>query len=308
MSRVSISREKDRYSTVIKALEFIYEDVESSIKGKKKILIKPNFVNDNAPLCATHVDTTRAVIDFIQQYSPKEMIIAEGSAQSATRGYKNYNYLQLKDDYGIELIDLDDDDYDEVEIFTRKKGYGFGTTHVRVSKTVIEADYRISLAVLKTHDTVIITLSLKNMVMGSVLDKGRMHQGYEAINLNLYKIAKLIPVHLAVIDGWRGMEGNGPVSGTVVDSRVAIASTDFVAADAVAAKLMGFNPSEIGYLQYASGNYVFSPLGTGGLLEINMVGKQFDTVKRRFKPHHSYSDQMNWHVPLNMLKTIAKTM
>jgi uncharacterized protein (DUF362 family) len=82
------------------------------------------------------------------------------------------------------------------------------------------------------------------MVMGSVLDKGRMHQGYEALNLNLYKIVKLIPVHLAVLDGWRGMEGNGPVNGTEVYSRVVVASTDFVAADVVGTSLMGFDPSD----------------------------------------------------------------
>ena len=37
----------------------------------------------------------------------------------------------------------------------------------------------------------------------------------------------------AVLDGWEGMEGNGPGDGTMVPSRIAIASTDFVAADRV---------------------------------------------------------------------------
>ena len=174
---------------------------------------------------------------------------------------------------------------------------------MRVAKTVIEADYRISPAVLKTHDCVIVTLSLKNMVMGSVLDKRRMHQGFPAMNVNLYKVAELVPVHLAVIDGWRGMEGNGPVRGTAVDSRVALASTDFIAADAVAAKLMGFNPSEIGYLQYAGGNYGFDPLGTADLSDIKLVGENLDSVERRFKPHYAYSEQKNWRIPDELLKT-----
>jgi uncharacterized protein (DUF362 family) len=303
MSTVSIAREKDRTSTVTKALELIHDDVKSSISSKDKVLIKPNFVFDNLPLCATHVDTTRALIEFISQFDPKEIIIAESSAQSATRGYKNYNYLQLKRDYGLELIDLDDDDYEEVEIFTRESKEVFGSTLVRVAKTVIEADYRISPAVLKTHDCVIVTLSLKNMVMGSVLDKRRMHQGFPAMNVNLYKVARFVPVHLAIIDGWRGMEGNGPVRGTAVDSRVALASTDFVAADAVAAKLMGFNPLEIGYLQYAGGKYGFDPLGTAVLSDVSIIGETMDIVRRIFKPHYAYSDQKNWHIPNELLKS-----
>ena len=302
MSTVSIAREKDRISTVTKALELLHDDVKRGISSKDKVLIKPNFVFDNLPLCATHVDTTRAVIEFISQFDPKEIIIAECSAQSATRGFKNYNYLQLKRDYGLELIDMDDDDYEEVEIFTRGSKEGFGSTHVRVAKTVIEADYRISPAVLKTHDCVIVTLSLKNMVMGSVLDKRRMHQGFPAMNVNLYKVAKFVPVHLAVIDGWRGMEGNGPVSGTAVDSRVALASTDFIAADAVAAKLMGFDPLEIGYLQYAGGKYGFDPLGTADLSDIKLVGETIDIAQRRFRPHSGYSEQKNWRIPDELLK------
>jgi len=307
MPKVSIACEEDRYSTVTTALTNIYDDIENSIRNKAKIVIKPNFVCDNVPLCATHIDTTRAVIDFLLQFNPKEVCIAEGSSQSATTAFKNYNYLQLRQQYGIELIDLDDDDYDEIEIFTRERD-GFGATQIRVAKTIIEADYRISEAVLKTHDTVVVTLSLKNMVMGAVLDKRKMHQGYRAINLNLYKIAKLIPVHLAVIDGWEGMEGNGPVSGTPVDAHVALASINFVAADIIATKLMGFDPTEIGYLQYATGKYGFSPLGTGVFSNVKLVGKQLKEVQRRFQPHKDYLEQKNWHIPSNMLTKVLETM
>lgn len=307
MPKVSIAGENDRYSTITTALTIISNDIKRSIKNKAKILIKPNLVYDNLPLSATHVDTTRAVLDFLQQFNPKEIFIAESSTQSATRAFKNYNYLQLRQEYGIELIDLDDDDYDEVEIFTRERD-GFGTAQVCVAKTIIEADYRISEAVLKTHDTVVVTLSLKNMVMGAVLNKRRMHQGYQAMNLNLYKIAKLIPVHLAVIDGWRGMEGNGPVSGTAVDTHVALASIDYVAADTVATKLMGFDPTEIGYLQYAAGKYGFSPLGTGAIPNINLAGKQLKTVQRRFKPHRDYLEQKKWRIPSDILKNVIDAM
>lgn len=297
MPTVSLARDQDRYHTVSRALHLIQSDIAATLTQPRRILIKPNFVYDSKQLCATHVDTTRAIIDFLQAFDPKEVIIAESSAQSATRAFTNYQYHQLAHEYGIELIDLDDDAYDEATIFTRLRDGRFGTTTVRVSKTILEAEYRISPAVMKTHDTVIVTLSLKNIVMGAVLDKTRMHQGYEAMNLNLYTIAKRIPVDLAVIDGWQAMEGNGPVRGTALDARTVLASTDFIATDIIGAEVMGFNPENIGYLQYAAGRYGFHPLGVGDRDKITVVGEPLDDLQRTFRPHDSYHAQLAWHIP-----------
>lgn len=304
MSIVSLTREQDRYHSVFSALQLIQSDIETSLSNQPRILIKPNFVFDNKQLCATHVETTRAIIDFLQPYNPKEILIAESSAQSATRAFKNYNYHSLASEYGIELIDLEDDAFDEATIFTRLQGGQFGTTTVRVAKTVLEADYRVSPAVMKTHDTVLVTLSVKNIVMGSVLDKTRMHQGYEAMNLNLYKIAKLVPVHLAVIDGWHAMEGNGPVRGRAVDMRSVLASTDFIAVDHIGAEMMGFNPESIGYLQYAAGHFGLQPLGVGNRSEITVIGESPGKLQRKFQPHESYQEQLVWHIPENLMPQV----
>ena len=304
MPVVSISRDENRYKTVYKTLELISEDIKKSIKGKKKILIKPNFVSDHVQLAATHVDCVRAIIDFILPFTSRKIVVAEGSAHDTFTGYRNFGYLKLKDDYGIELVDLNEDEYEEVEIFSRKVLGGFGTTTVEVAKTVLESDYRISPAMLKTHDMVIATLSMKNMVMGSVIDKTDMHQGYEAINLNIYKVAKLIPIHLAVIDGWEGMEGIGPVLGTSVDTRIAIASTDYVAADSIGASAMSIDPREIGYLSYATGKYGFEKLGEGELKKIETAGLKLEEVRRIFKLHYGYEEQRKWKVPEEKLKEV----
>ncbi len=48
------------------------------------------------------------------------------------------------------------------------------------------------------------------------------------------------------------MEGDGPIRGTPVESRLAIAGTDFLAADRVGTELMGFDFSKIGHLWYCA--------------------------------------------------------
>ena len=49
---------------------------------------------------------------------------------------------------------------------------------------------------------------------------------------------------LAVIDGFVGIEGNGPAWGSPIASHVALASLDAVAADITATRVMGFDPED----------------------------------------------------------------
>jgi len=293
MSVVSIARAENRYKTVLKSLELVEEDVKKGLRGKKKVLIKPNFVSVTRQLAATHVDAVRAIIDFVQRFGSKEIIVAEAASPFGGKtftGYKNFGYLQLKDEYGIELIDLNEDDYEEIPIFDRK----FNEIQIKISKTLLESEYTISPAMLKAHDTVVATLALKNIAVGAIIwrDKLKVHQSYQVINLNLYKILKRVPIHLAVIDGWEGMEGQGPSDGTKIDMKVALAGIDAVAVDTIATMTMGIDPKEIGYLQYCNGR-----IGEGDLSKIKVVGERIEDVKRKFKLHSEADFQKRWKIP-----------
>jgi len=298
VAKVSLARSGTRYETVTKALNLVRKDVEKSLKGKKRIVVKPNLVSPSNQLCATHVDAVRATLDFLRRLTSSNILIAEGSAYNTKSCYKNYGYTTLTKEYGVELIDLNEDDSVETKVYDRD----FNEITIHLAKTIVEADYRVSLAIPKTHDCLIVTLSLKNMVVGSAQqDKSLLHQGYPAMNLNMYQVVKKIPPSLAVIDGWVGMEGNGPVSGTPVEMGLALASTDFVAADTVATYLMGFEPSEVGYLTYANGR-----LGIGDLKEIKILGEDVNSLRRRFEPHRDYEGQRMWQIPSERLRGLLK--
>ena len=289
MTTVSLAKAATRYQTVTKALELVEQDVASSLQAKKKIVVKPNLVSSSNQLCATHADTVKATIDFLRRLTSTPIVIAEGSASNTKTCYRNYGYQPLAKEYGIELIDLNEDDSVETKVYD----CNFKEITIHLAKTMVDADYRVSLAIPKTHDCLIITLSLKNVVVGSAQhDKQLLHQGYPAMNLNMYKVVKQIPPSLAVIDGWTGMEGNGPVGGTPVEMGLALASTDFVAADTVATYLMGFDPAEVGYLTYARGR-----LGVGDLTQIEVKGENLELLRRKFKPHRDYQEQKRWHIP-----------
>jgi len=218
---------------------------------------------------------------------------------------------------------------------------------LHLARSVVESDFRISVGPPKTHDIVIVTLSLKNMIMGSLIsrfthaahtrngsrlnigaiskvlwrlvprwvrhlrpaewltframstlepsDKMKMHQSYPVMNLNLALIAPRVKPHLSVIDGFEAMEGNGPSEGDPVPWRIALASTDALSADVVAATMMGFNPDEVGYLHYCKR----MGLGAGDLDLIQIVGNTtMADCARQFRPHDTVHRQRRWRLAL----------
>ena len=111
------------------------------------------------------------------------------------------------------------------------------------------------------------------------------------MNLSLARLAEVLPIHLAVIDGVVGMEGNGPVRGQPVKSGLALAGTDALAADLVAAELMGFDPRTIGYLWYLSQRRALSREG------VSVLGDDPTTCITRYQPCEMFQELLSWWVP-----------
>lgn len=292
---VALTRKGSRYESVSAALQRLEAQIDLS--DVRQLLIKPNFVSTGRQLAATHVDVVRAVLDFVGSRYDGRIVVGEGAATSSThRGFQNYGYEALVDEYGVELVDLNADDTTSVEVRDRR----LRSQTVQMARTVSEADYRISIGPPKTHDTVVVTLSIKNMVMGALVNPRRrrsskraMHQGYPVINLNLALAAPHVWPQLAVIDGWRGMEGRGPSGGDPVRWRVALAGTDPLAVDVLTARLMGFDADEVGYLHYCRR----LGLGVGDLERIEVMGNiDPQEAKSSFTPHPRYQRQLAWQL------------
>lgn len=285
---VSLTSGSSRRDNVRRALELVAGNIEAAVAGKQLIMIKPNFVVCYRQLAATHVDAVRGVLDVIRPMTGGRIIIAEGAAMGPTAmGYLLYGYRALKREYGVELVNLNRDRRESVEI----EGPHGASKQVGVSRTALEADCRISVALLKTHDTVVATLTYKNMAMGVIsglMNKRRMHQGYAEINRSLARLAPLLAPHVAVIDGLTGMEGNGPAKGTPVDMGVALAGADFVAVDAVGATLMGIDPRDMGYLWLCHE----AGLGEARLEHIDVVGGKVGEHARGFRRHPEFARQV----------------
>ena len=99
--------------------------------------------------------------------------------------------------------------------------------------------------------------------------------------------------HLALIDGFEGMEGNGPTEGTPVDHRVCVAGMDWLAADRVAVELMGIDFANIGYLNYCAD----AGLGQGDLKKIEVIDQSIERHRRKYQLADGVEEQLSWKKP-----------
>jgi uncharacterized protein (DUF362 family) len=289
-SRVSLVKGGDRYDIVFKSLKLIEDEVLSSI-GNKKILLKPNIVLSECPLAVTHIDATRAVLDFLAPHHKKEILIAESGNQNTMAGFKNYGYLKLEKEYNVKIADLNTEGFQ----YRYALGLDNKPVAIRIINTFLDPDvYLISLARMKTHNYVFVTLSLKNVLVAAPLneyptkknDKALMHMAAPARNdllhFNMFHLAQEVYPDLAVIDGFEGMEGDGPgPKGTPIASRVALASLDPLAADITATRVMGFDPKTVNYLTAMAE----AGMGQGNFEKISLLGTPLDECICPYKPN-----------------------
>jgi len=317
---VSISAGDDRADMVFRALKPFSKQIKQAI-GNRRVVLKPNNVLIYVPLACTHVESLEGILEFLKSINKiNNAIIAESSASGSTlEGFDNYGYYSLLSKYPVKLVDLDDEPFEIMYVLNERD---FKPYRIKVSRVILDQEaYVVSVARMKTHNTVGATLSLKNIVFGSPIKdhgftlynedirfsekakeslagsvsyKRLIHgSGFHAINFNMASLAQRLHPDLAIIDGHTGMEHNGPTLGTPVDHRVCVVSQDWLSADRVGAELMGIDFSKIGYLNHCSS----MGLGNADLSKIEIIGERLEDHIKQYKLPDNFEKQLEWMKP-----------
>lgn len=267
-----------------------------------EVVVKVNFVSAYEPLCATPVEAVEELVKFLSKRC--KVIVAEaptiGSFKDAVR---RYGYERLSE-YGVELFDLSGDDYEDFYVWGRSLRRD---VKVKVSRTMLRSSWLVSVVRPKTHDAVIVTLTVKNVAVGA-LEPGsrhRIHQGYKAMNVNLAYLATRMMPKLSLVDGYVGMQGAGPTHGDPIVLGVSLGGRNAVSVDAVAAAMMGFNPLDVGYLYYLS-KWGY---GVADLSGVEVVGlRDWRLYAKSFQPHPSFRRQLEWRLSPDELAKIEEEL
>lgn len=304
-ARVALTTGDNRTDNTFRALRPFEKEIAQAI-GNKLVVLKVNNVNIDKPLCATHADQLEGILEFLKSIRKTNVVIAESPGGGSTlEGFANYGYNKFVGRYGVRLVELDKTGYETVYCIDQSD---MRPRPCRVSKMMVDPDsYIISAAKIKTHGMVVATFSLKNVVVGAAIkdpspapnvmgrsDKPIIHGGGpRGINYNLAALAPRLHPHLAVIDGFEGMEGDGPITGTPIDHRVCVVGTDWLAADTVSAELMGIGIGKIGYMTYCAQ----AGMGQADMSKIEILGPALKDHIKRYKEPSNMEQLLSWQKP-----------
>ena len=241
------------------------------------VALKPNILTGKLPAQGVTTDprVVEALIKLSFEAGAGEVLVVEGSAYgSSTReAFVISGIQEAAERNGAEVVDVDEDEYVEVEVPDP-----LILDEVAVSKRFYEADVRVNLPVMKTHDQMLMTLGMKNLK--GVIPKPQKRLFHRVgLAKAIVDLNKAVPIDLTVVDAIHAMEGLGPAHGEIVEMDVVMASTDIYSLDVVGAWVMGFSPEEIEYLKLASGQGLVSLEGA----DIEVVGEPVSAVARSFK-------------------------
>ncbi|NIN70707.1 MAG: DUF362 domain-containing protein [Gemmatimonadetes bacterium] len=310
---VAAVRGTDLYSMTRDVLEGV-GGIESVVHEGETVFIKPNMVTlpwaSNGNVFhngeCTKPEILIATAEECLRVGAAEVVIGDGSQMAsfdwteATTLDGSTNLVveaeRLSTEYAgncwVACLEADSPAWDEVPSSTY-----LGT--IATSSLVTRADHVITVPVAKTHCWAQLTLGLKNFVgvtslaryAGTANDRGVVfdHGSTRSIAEIYLDVVRGAQVDLSIIDFSIGIEGDGPTtghSGRTVDMRdrlgswLLLASTDVVAADAMAAQVMNHNPHSITQL------YMASSLGLGEYRPdyIELVGADLDDLRVAWAP------------------------
>lgn len=163
----------------------------------------------------------------------------------------------------------------------------------------------VHLPTVKTHMYTTTTGAMKN-AFGGLLSKYRhyTHSWIHETLVDLLAIQKEIhPGIFAFMDGTTAGNGAGPRLMIPEVKNILLASQDQVAIDAVAAKLMGFDPMSIKYIRLATEQ----GLGNGNVADIDLVGDDVSGENWNFKitrNSHTLLAWLSWYGPTRFLQKL----
>jgi len=251
-SRLAIRKARNYQVDLTALLDETLREFSLKVQGSR-VLLKPNFVEpDPQGVINTHPAVVAAARECFLRLGARSVIVAEGAGHERdTEGILETNRLRhYLGPLAGKFVDLNLDDVRLVPTRTRASR----AKELYLPRTVLEADFVVSMPKLKTHHWAGVTLSLKNMfgiVPGNCYGWPKNVLHWAGLTNSILDINSTVRPDFAIVDGIVGMEGNGPVQGDAKPCGVLVAGDDPVAVDATCARIMGLLPERINYLAQA---------------------------------------------------------
>lgn len=285
-SRVAILS-AEGYSDALETLLLgALSDFGLNVRGRS-VLLKPNLVEHlpGAPV-NTNPKLIGAAATCFLRLGAGRVVVGEGPGheRDTEMVVSETGLEQELADRAIAFVDLNRDEL----VRARTKADYSGLRRLWLPKTVLGADFIVSMPKIKTHHWAGVTLSLKNMFgvvpgMKYGWPKNVLH--WHGIHESILDVCTTIPIDFVIADGVAAMEGNGPLQGDLRRLGRIVLADDPVAADATCARLMGLDPRRIFHIEEA-GRF----LGNLDQNRITMLGEALPLKPEPFRVLPQFQD------------------
>ena len=220
------------------------------VQKGQKVLIKPNIGWDVIPELAGNTNPLliKRIIEHCLKAGAKEVYVFDHSIDNWVNTYRNSGIERVAKAAGAKVVPGNSENYyQEINI-----PGGVRLKSAKVHQLLLETDVFINVPILKDHNSTRMTCCLKN-TMGLVWDRGFWHKNDLHQCIADYALYEKKPA-LNVIDCYNVMVKNGPQGVSredIVQMKSQILTTDWVAGDAAAAKMLGIDPEMIDYIPKA---------------------------------------------------------
>lgn len=258
MTKVAITQNENIGKAMHEALGYLEL---GSIITDKIVAVKPNdtWASEQDKTAVTQPDTLQAVLQYIKQFHPKQVLVTGGSGAGETdRIFEIAGLMDVIKKEGVEFFDHNRPPFKEVELsYEPEKDFTGPQKSVMVNPRVLTYETLIDVSQLKLHETATVTLGMKNIAMSFPAadyyghPRGtEKHENDFFTDMHSFIVAmvKQFPIDLSIIVGHPAMVATGPIGGYTAETGLVIASKDAVAADVVGARLLGFNMQGVRYL------------------------------------------------------------
>ena len=275
-SRVAVMRcdtyDEDQVLKTIRAGLDLLGGISVFAKPGERIVMKPNILIGTDPDkgVTTHPAVFRAVGKLLIDAGTSVYYGDSPGFGKSELNLRKSGLKQVGDELGFILADFDSGrSVSHKDALLVKKFV--------IANGVLDSDGLVSLPRLKTHGFIRFTGAVKNQ-FGCVpgLLKGQYHvklpDPYDFSTM-LVDLNTLIKPRLYIMDGIRSMEGNGPRSGILKQLNVLLLSSDPIALDATACRIINLDPEIVPTFRPGEK----AGLGTYHIENIELVGESIES-------------------------------
>ena len=243
MSKVFIARQSNysqqEIDAAVKRIFDHFGGISHFVSMGERVLLKVNLVSghDIERRVTTDPAVVRAVAELVLGAGATPFIADSPGIDNFARAAERAGFMRVAQELGIECRELTD----PVDLPASDSAE---FKHIQVSRQVLEADKVISLAKLKTHGQMYLTMGVKNL-FGCI--PGRLKAGWHYnVGLSRERFAGLLlDIYAGVrpcftlLDGVIGMDGDGPTSGNPYEFGIIAGTQDALTMDFWLCRMLG---------------------------------------------------------------------